>query len=189
MNDNSLIGIHARIAELEAEIVALGGELPPGSDLEREWDNTQNALIQKVDAYAEYVLGLRARAEALRVAAKKVIERADAMDRHADRMLGWAGSFMDESGELCGEAFRLKRRKNPPSVVLTEEWRAKLSCPEAITYGEPLEPGTYQLVLGENGGTDVVPIRLDKRKLAEALKAGQHIDGAMLHQTSRVVIV
>ena len=185
---DSLPQIKLRIAELEAAIIGLGGELPPGSDLERSWDEAQAALMQRADDMAEYVISLRARAAALKDAAKKVIERADAMERHAERVLGYVDHHMT-GDSMDGECFSLKRRKNPPSVVVTEEWRAKLSCPEAISYGEPLAQGTFQLELDEHGGTKVVPIKLDKRKLAEALKAGRHIDGAVLHQSHRIVVI
>jgi hypothetical protein len=185
---DSLAHIKLRIHELEAAIVGLGGELPPGSDLERSWDEAQSALMQRADDMAEYVISLRARAEALKDAAKKVIERANAMERHAERVLSYVDHHMDGE-EMQGECFTLKRRRNPPSVVITDEWRAKVSCPEAITYGDPLDQGTYQLLLDEHGGTSVVPIKLDKRKLAEALKDGRHIDGAMLHQAHRIVVL
>jgi len=187
---SSLVNIAAEIAALEAEIVSLGGELPPGSDMELRWDAAQSALMHKVDSYAEYIMSLEARAERLREAAKTVVARAAAMESLAERLRRNAERVMGDGSQLDGEAFRLVKRHNPPAVVIDEgqEWRIKIHHPDLVAYGEPLAAGTYQIVLDENGGSSVVPIRIDKKAVLKALKEGRQIDGARITQGTRIEI-
>jgi len=187
---SSLVNIVAELATIEQEVAANHGELPQGSDLERRWESAQGALMTKVDAYAEYIMSLQARAEKLREAAKGVIARAAAMDSLAERLRRNAERVMGDAGQLEGETFKLVRRHNPPAVVIDEgqEWRIKIHHPDLVAYGEPLAQGTFQIVLDEHGGSSVVPIRIDKKAVLKALKEGRQIDGARLSQGTRVEI-
>jgi hypothetical protein len=183
----SLQNIKAQLAELEDRLLAAGGEMEPNSELEQAWDAAQNALMAKVDDYAEYILFLDAKAEALRKAAKQVSQRAQALDSLASRLRKNADFAMGESnGVLEGDAYVIKRVRNPPAVTIIDEWRVKLCAPYCVERGEPLANGTYELRLSPDGGTEVVPLRLNKKLVADALKAGQRLDGAVLTQGHRI---
>jgi len=185
----SLQNIKAKFAELEERLFVAGGEMEPGSDLEREWEANQTALMVKVDDYAEYIMFLDAKAEALRKASKQVAARAQALDNLASRLRRNADFAMGESsGVLEGDAYVIKRVKNPPAVTIIDEWRVKLCAPYCVERGEPLQNGTYELQMAPGGGTHVVPLKLSKKLVAEALKAGQHLDGAVLTQGHRIEV-
>ena len=184
----SLQSIVNRLTEIEEAVYARGGEVPPGSDLETAFNEVCTDLMVKVDNYAEYIVSLEARAEGLQAAAKKVLARAKAMENLAERLKSRAGYMMGERPALEGECFSLKRKKNPPKVEIIDDWRVKLSCPECIDR-EELPTGTYEVVLAEDGGFTVNILKVNKAKLAEALKAGKNIEGATLSQGSRIEVV
>ena len=185
----SLIDIKAKLAELEERLFEAGGEIEPGSELERDWDATQQALIAKIDNYAEYIMFLDAKAEALRKASRSVTQRAQALENLASRLRKNADFVMGESGNVLeGDSYVLKRVKNPPAVTIIDDWRVKLCAPYCVERGEPLENGTYELRLSPDGGTHVIPLKLNRKLVADALKSGQHIDGAVLTQGHRIEI-
>ncbi len=184
----SLQSIVNRLTELEDAIVARGGEVPPGSDLEAAFEQVCTDLMVKVDNYAEYIVSLEARAEGLQAAAKKVLARAKAMENLAERLKSRAGYLMGEKPALEGECFSLKRKKNPPKVEIIDDWRVKLSAPECIDR-EELPNGTYEIGTDKDGNNAVYILKINKDKLAEALKAGKNIEGATLSQGSRIEVV
>ena len=117
----SLIDIKAKLAELEERLFEAGGEIEPGSELERDWDATQQALIAKIDNYAEYIMFLDAKAEALRKASRSVTQRAQALENLASRLRKNADFVMGESGNVLeGDSYVLKRVKNPPAVTIID---------------------------------------------------------------------
>lgn len=183
----SLQSLAARIAELEDVTLAAGGEVPPGSELEAAWIEVQNALEVKVDNYAEYTISLESRADGLEAAARKVLARAKAMRNLRERLLGNADRVMAERTELVGDCFSLKRKLNPPRVEVIDDWRVRLSCPEAVKR-TPLENGTYEVAETPQGNV-VYALSIDKNALKDCLKRGQHIDGAMLVQGHRIEVV
>ena len=165
---SSLRNIAAEIAALEEEIVGLGGELPPGSDLERRWDEAQGALMSKVDSYAEYILSLEARSQALKDAIKKVAARANAMQSLADRLKRNADFVMGRDLFIEGEVYTLKRKLNPAAVVILDEDEVRASCPEAVS--------------------EVVTYKVDKSKLKAAIIEGHGVRGAVVTQGHRIEV-
>ena len=182
----SLQHIEARVAELEAVIIGNGGELPPGSDLERAWNEAQGALIQKVDSYAEYVMHLDAQEAAVEEAIRRLKGKKAAICNHRDRLLKYAAFVMQEKDALEGEAWALRRVKNPPKVEILEEFKVRLAAPECVERVPLEEP--YEVTLDKDGGSHVSLLKVSKTKLKELLKDGAHIDGAVLTQGHRIEV-
>lgn len=174
-------------SQVLASVIANGGEVPPGSDLEAAFERTAQALAVKTDHLASFVLDLRGAAEARRAALKKALAHCDAQEALADRLLAYADRVMAERTEIAGECFTLKRKKNPPAVKIIEEFKVRLSCPEAVKR-TPLENGTYEVAETPQGNV-VYALSIDKNALKDCLKRGQHIDGAMLVQGHRIEVV
>lgn len=186
MNE-SLQQIEARVAELEAVIISNGGELPPGSDLERAWNEAQQALMLKVDNYAEYILHLEAQEAAVGEAVKRLKAKQASIERHRERLLAYASFTMQEKNALEGEAWTIKRVKNPPKVEILEEFKVRLYAPECIDRVPLEEP--YEVTLDPDGsGSKVYLLKVNKNKLKERLKDGANIDGAVLNQGHRIEV-
>jgi hypothetical protein len=171
---------------IESQIVAAGGELPPGSDLEMKWDALCTAMTEKADNCALYIIDLRARAEARREAHKKGLAACDAMDKLADRFLRHIDFVMGERKEIAGETFTLRRVANPPKVDVLEEWKVKMYLPECVKRGEPMPHGSYELRMSPDGGSEVIPLSIDKNVLRRALLDGKCIDGATITRGHRI---
>lgn len=183
----SLQHIEARVAELEAVIIANGGELPPGSDLERAWNEAQTALIQKVDNYAEYMMSLDVKEEAIDDAIRRLKAKKAAICNHKSRLEKFADWVLGERKALQGDAWAIKRVKNPPKVEILEEFKVRLYAPECVDRVALDEP--YEVTLDPDGsGSKVWLLKVSKNKLKERLKDGAHIDGAVLTQGHRIEV-
>lgn len=186
MNE-SLQQIEARVAELEAAIISNGGELPPGSDLERAWDEAQSALILKVDNYAEYMMSLDVKEEAIDEAIRRLKAKKAAVGNHKSRLEKFADWVLGERKVLQGDAWSIKRVKNPERVEILEEFKVRLYAPECIDRVPLEEP--YEVTLDPDGsGSKVYLLKINKNKLKERLKDGAHIDGAVLNQGHRIEV-
>lgn len=185
MNE-SLQQIEARVAELEAVIIANGGELPPGSDLERAWNEAQTALIQKVDNYAEYMMSLDVKEEAIDEAIRRLKAKKAAVCNHKSRLEKFADWVLGERKALQGDAWSIKRVKNPERVEIIEEFKVRLYAPECVDRVPLEEP--YEVVMDENGGAKVNLLKVNKNKLKDRLKDGANIDGAVLNQGHRIEV-
>jgi Gp157 protein len=118
---------------------------------------------------AKFILSLEAQADAITAAAKQMNVRAQRVRNRADSIRAYLLFQMQATGTTkvtCPE-FTLARRSNPPAVGLREGVELP---PEYMTTPEPPPPFP------------------DKRKIAEALKAGKEIDGAWLEQGERLEI-
>lgn len=118
---------------------------------------------------AKFILSLEAHAEAINAAAKQMSNRAQRVRNRAESIRAYLLFQMQATGinkVTCPE-FTLAVRSNPPAVGLREDVQLP---PEFMTEPPPTQP--YP----------------DKRKIAEALKAGKEIDGAWLEQGQRLEI-
>lgn len=184
---NSLADINAEHMNVLAAVIANGGEVPPGSDLEAAFERTMHEMAVKTDNIASFVLDIRGATEAKRAVLKKALAHCDAQDALADRLLSYVDRVMGERTELAGDTFTLRRKKSPPAVKILEEFKVRLSCPEAVKR-TPLENGTYEVAETPEGNV-VYALSIDKNALKDCLKRGQHIDGAMLVQGHRIEVV
>lgn len=118
---------------------------------------------------AKFILSLEAHAEAIAGAAKQMTARANRVQARADSIRAYLLFQMQATGTTkvtCPE-FTLAVRSNPPAVGLREDVQLP---PEYMTWPDP------------------PPSVPDRRKIAEALKAGKEIDGAWLEQGQRLEI-
>lgn len=118
---------------------------------------------------AKFILSLEAHADAISAAAKQMSNRAQRVRNRAESIRAYLLFQMQATGiskVTCPE-FTLAVRSNPPAVGLREDVQLP---PEFMTTPDPPEP--YP----------------DKRKIAEALKAGKEIEGAWLEQGQRLEI-
>jgi hypothetical protein len=85
----------------------------------------------------------------------------------ANRLQESVKTYMEMVGtsEIVTDLYTVKLRKNPPKVEITDE-----------------------LVIHKEYKREVVEYKLDKKAIAEALKAGVVVDGARLVQTNRLEV-
>jgi hypothetical protein len=85
----------------------------------------------------------------------------------ANRLQESVKTYMEMVGtsEIVTDLYTVKLRKNPPKVEITDE-----------------------LVIHKEYKREVVEYKLDKKAIAEALKAGVVVDGARLLQTNRLEV-
>ena len=168
--------------QVEEAIIFNGGEVVPGSVLESAFEQAAAGLMVKIDHLAEYVeVTLEGEAAALEAASKRLASKAKAVRNHQERLLGYAGKCLGERTELKGEAWSIKRVKNPPSAVVIDIGAVHTSCPQAFKR-EALE-GLYEIE-----GEQVFTLKLDKAALKDALKSSSHIRGAELVQGTRIEV-
>jgi hypothetical protein len=165
----TIFDLTAERRALEELLEATGGDITDPA-VQEAFDRNADALALKVDSYAALVMDWRACAERARDAAKACKAKADALDRAADRMLERASMAMGpDRKELTGERWRLVRRQNPASVVVTDEAALRDSCPHAFR--------------------EVTEVRMDKKAVKEALERNPDgVRGALLMRGERVEI-
>jgi hypothetical protein len=167
----SLLDLAAERRALEALLVESGGEIPPGSPVEAAWNANADALVTKIDHYAEFIGDLEAMAEKAREGAKRLQARAAALEAARERLLDRANMAIGpDRKEIRGDAWRLVRRQNPASVVILDEKALQASLPEAFS--------------------EVVTVKMDKKVVKEALKrCPEAVRGATLVQGERIEVV
>lgn len=133
-------------------------------------EGLEGALTVKAQNVAAYALNLEAEAEAVRSVAKRVADRAEALENRAISLRGYLYANMKRTGiteiKAADGSFTAKIKNNPPSVDLAEG--VVLPSEFIRTIPARTEP--------------------DKAKLKDALKAGQVIEGARLVQGDRLEI-
>lgn len=123
----------------------------------------------KATNVAAFAKNLEASAEAIKRAEEQMAARRKAIEKRADRIRAYLKENMERTGILKIEApqFCVAIRKNPPSV--------HVEAPELVPaefYKVPPPP----------------PPSLDKKAVAEALKAGKDVPGCRLEQGTRIEI-
>jgi hypothetical protein len=163
----SLLDLTSERRTLEEILERSGGDLSDPA-IAAAWDANCLALVEKVDAYAVLALDWAARADHLDEMAKQLKAKAAAIRAGRERLLERAALAMGEAQELAGETYRIVRRKNPASVVVTDEAALKESCPEAVR--------------------EKVETVIDKKAVKAALERGSAVRGAMLVQGERIEV-
>jgi len=131
-------------------------------------EGIEGELEVKATNIAKLTRNLDASAQAIREAARAMIERAERVERRADSIrayLLWAMQAADIQKIECPE-FKIARRKNPVSVVI-DEWH---ELPDIFKVQKP---------------SPLVP---DKKAIKAAIDNGQKVPGAHLFQNERVDI-
>ena len=131
-------------------------------------EGIEGAIEVKTANIAKLTRNLEASAQAIRDAARAMIERAERVERRADSIkayLLWAMQAGDIQKIECPE-FKISRRKNPVSVVI-DEWH---ELPDIFKVQKP---------------SPLVP---DKKAIKAAIDNGQKVPGAHLFQNERVEI-
>lgn len=152
----------------QLEALADSGEVPP-----EQIADTLNALEgdikEKAVSVAAFTRNLDASADAIREAAKAMLNRADRIEKRAESIRNYLLFNMQASGisKIECEWFVLTVRKNPPSVVVDDE----SALPHEFIV-QPPPPAA----------------RPDKAAIARALKDGREVPGARLLQAERLEI-
>lgn len=162
------------LASQYRELEALIGSDEPLDDATLEAiGNTLEGLEGEIEVKATnvsaFALNLEAYAKVAKDAAKALSERAKRIERRAEALKAYVLTHMQACGltKIEGPEFTVAVRKNPPSVEISgsadlgDEWLVFPPAP-------PPSP--------------------DKRKIAEALKAGQQIAGCALSSSVRLDI-
>jgi hypothetical protein len=126
-------------------------------------------LEVKAQNVAYAIKNLEATAEAIKAAEQEMAKRRRAIENRAMHIKTYLQACMEVAGvtKIDCPHFRLSIKNNPPSVEVFEE---KLIPVEFMRQPEPPPPAP------------------DKKAIAEALKAGKEIPGAMLAQGTRLEI-
>lgn len=132
-------------------------------------DGLEGDIQTKGQSIAAAALNMEAWAKAAKDASKQLAERARRIEKRADALREYMRSSLEAAGimKIEGPEFTVAIRKNPASVQIAPE--ADLGD-EWMVFPEPPPPAA------------------DKRKIAEALKAGKTIPGCSLVQTTRLDI-
>lgn len=132
-------------------------------------EGLQGDLKTKGQSVAAVALNLEAWAKAAKDASKKLAERAKRIERRADYLREYMRVQLEAAGilKIEGPEFTVSIRKNPASVQIAPD--ADLGD-EWMVFPEPPPPSP------------------DKRKIADALKAGKEVLGCSLQQTTRLDI-
>lgn len=126
-------------------------------------------LEVKATNVAAFCRNLEASAEAIKNAEAQMAARRKAIENRANRIKQYLKENMERTGILKIESphFSMAIKKNPPSVVVDPS-----QVIPAEFYNQPPPPA---------------PV-LDKKRVAEALKAGKEVPGCKLEQGTRLEI-
>lgn len=132
-------------------------------------EGLQGALEIKATNVAMFARNLEATAEQIKQAEVAMAARRRAIENRAARIKDYLKVNMERTGvtKIESNYFTLAIRDNPPAVVIDMEG----AIPEAYMRQPPPPPA--------------VP---DKKGIAEAIKAGQHVPGAHLERSRRLEI-
>lgn len=157
VKNKTLLAITQEINGIEQDIIAAGGELTPA--MESEFNEVQDLLTKKVDAYDFRIRGLNARAELFKMRADEFSRIAKSMTNYADRMKDTIKAAMIERGttEVSGETVKFKLSAAKPRTVIDEKEL----------------PHNFKMIL----------TIADKEKISEAIKNEIEVPGVRMEQT------
>jgi len=152
----------------ELETLADSGEVPV-EQIRDTLEALEGDIREKAVTVAQFARNIETSATAIREAGKKMLERADRLERRAESVRAYLTFQMQAAGITRIESpwFTLAVRRNPPSVVVDDESR----IPDQFRV-QPEPP----------------PPRLDRAAIARALKAGDDVPGAHLVQSERLEV-
>ena len=131
--------------------------------IEEAGENFRDYIVQAMDIAAN----LKMSADAIKLEQERLHNLRNERLTRAERLENAVKRYMEmvDVKEVVTDLYTLKLRKNPPRVEITDE-----------------------LVIHKEYKREVVEYKLDKKAIAEALKAGVPVDGARLVQTNRLEV-
>ena len=126
-------------------------------------------LQEKATSVGQVIRNLESLAQQIEQAERQMRERRKALESRADWLRGYLLANMERTGITVIESpwFRLSVRANPPSVTVVDE----AAIPEQF-WKHPAPP----------------PPVIDRKAIADAIKAGQDVPGARLDRNNRVEV-
>jgi len=153
---------YARYMQIVAEAQ---GEISP--EQEQALEELENALIKKADSIHHVLLMLEAQAARFRAEADRIYNMAKTCENGHARLKKNIKVYLETSGQesLQGQSVAFYLRNNPPSVQINDEKEI------------PSEFKTVEIVE-----------KIDKKKIAAAIKQGSTVKGAELVTNKTVSI-
>lgn len=131
----------------------------------------EGELAVKAASIGAIVLNLEAASDSIELVRQRLEARSVALAARAERIRVYLKTCMDAAGitkiEANDKTFALTVKKNPPKVVINETWGAI--------------PPEFERVIPERREPD-------KKKIGDALKAGEPLPFASLEQSTRLDI-
>ena len=158
--NNSLYELSAHLAIVQDEIINDEGVI--SEELERQLDTLLPAITEKAGNIGRWLRNIDGNIESVESEITRLKERKEVNSHLKDRLKTYLKDSMEKAGmdKIDTGIMVLAIQKNPPSVELVDE--------TAI-------PASYK---------DVIPEQyiISKKRILEALKAGEEVKGAILHQ-------
>lgn len=194
------------LKELVEGVDSLKSQIEEGSVSEDVYDLhlvAKNLLSGMVDKVGRYRDGILAHKEAC----EKQIEHLDWILSQIDKVVNEAVNLSDEK-KLVGSVYSAKEKKNPPSVIIsnegeipleykniTVELKDKFSTSDISKYNMYRDFVLQRQITTESPMTneeqqklsEYVSVSVDKKSISKDLKANKTIPGAFLKQDTRVV--
>lgn len=129
--------------------------------LEDTLSSINEAFEDKVENTAKVIRQLEAQAEAIRFEARRLDNRARAMEKNAKRLKEYLQEELERTGKtkVKGSLFTIGVQNNPPSLEVLDERKIEL---DYFNHPEPV---------------------LDKKAVLQTLKRGIEMEGARIKQT------
>jgi len=159
--------------ELSNELIIVQNKLIEAEFDEQTIADTLEGMSDRIEIKAEnvgmFILNLEAQGNAIKDAEKRMADRRKSIEAKAESIRRYLKDNMDRVGitKIENPYFSLNIKNNPPSVVITDAGKIPSNY-----YNYPEAP----------------PPSPDKTAIAKALKAGEIIEGAYLHQATRLEI-
>ena len=158
--NNSLYELSVQLAIGQDEIVNDEGVISP--ELEAELDRLLPAITDRAANLGRWLRNIDGNIEAVESEIARLKKRKEVNDHLKDRLKAYLKDSMEKAGmdKIDTGIMVLAIQKNPPSVELIDE---------------TIIPASYK---------DIIPEQyvISKKRILEALKAGEEVKGAVLHQ-------
>ena len=137
-------------------------------DLEAIIDNLLPAIAEKASNLAKWCINIDGNVEAINAEITRLKKRKEVNDHLKDRLKAYLKDSMEKAGmdKIDTGIMVLAIQRNPPSV----DW-----------VDESVIPASYK---------DIIPEHyvISKKRILEALKAGEEVKGARLHRGTHLVL-
>lgn len=165
----SLPALYELASQYKEALAVLDDSDFPDDFVQETLDGLQGTLEQKAVNVAAFARNLEALAEQIRGAEVAMAGRRRALEARAARLRGYLHANLERAGILKVEHpyFVLTVKRNPPSVIVTDV--------DALPDEYCVPPAPPERVA-------------DKRKIGDAIKAGNDVPGAHLETKTRLEI-
>jgi hypothetical protein len=159
--------------ELSNEYLAVQNKLVEAEFDEQTIADTLEGMSGDLEVKAEnvgkFILNLEAQANAIKDAEKRMAERRKAIEAKAESIRKYLKDNMDRCGitKIESPYFALTIKTNPPSVIIDDASAIPVGF---LKFAEPPPPAP------------------DKKLIADAIKAGEVVEGAHLESATRLDI-